>query len=68
MPLTMAMAARLMRMPGWSYMQWWQLECDDDDRGDNMLDDNDDPIEKNEPIFKGKLMLSKPTDVVDLLE
>ena len=33
-----------------------------------MLDDNDDPIEKNEPIFKGKLMLSKLTDVVDLLK
>ena len=31
-----------------------------------MLDDNDDPIEKNETIFTGKLMLSKPTDVDQL--
>ena len=29
-----------------------------------MLDDNDDLIEKNESIFKGKWMPSKPTDVI----
>ena len=59
MPLTMAMAARLIRMPGCSYMQWWHMDgnnvnSDDDNRDDDVLDENDDPIEKNESIFKGK--------------
>ena len=52
-------------MPGWWYMQWCHdklddnnVNSDDDDWDDNVLDDNDDPIEKNESICKGKLMLS----------
>ena len=44
------------------------MNSDDDGRDDNVLDDNDDPIEKNEAIiviFKGKLMLSNQTDLLE---
>ena len=40
------------------------VNSDDDDRDDDVLDDTDDLTEKNESIFKGKWMPSKPTDVV----
>ena len=49
------------------YLDDNDVNSGDDGRDDHVLDNNDDPIEKNEANsdFQGKLMLSNQTDVLE---